>query len=149
MCTPQWLLFSLTTSFVWCTSGEYPGASPVLVYINDLFLSVHRSSAFSFADDAKLVKLIAELADSLKLPEDLTSLAHWSHYYLAFNTNKFRNLSFNNNLLISYTIDNSLITSSKTHRDLGIILFTDLSWKDHCNHISSEILLVLCKEFSW
>ena len=38
-----------------------------LVYINDLFLSIHHSSALSFADNTKLFKLIFELADSVKL----------------------------------------------------------------------------------
>ena len=50
------------------------GTFPVLVHINDLFLSIHHSSALSFTDDTKLFKLIFELADSLKLQEDLTSI---------------------------------------------------------------------------
>jgi len=64
------------------------------LYINDLFLSIHHSNALSFADDTKLFKLIFDLVDSLKLQEDLNSLAVWSHDYLAFNSKKFRHLSF-------------------------------------------------------
>jgi len=118
--------------------GSILGSLLFLIYINDLFLSIHHSSALSFADDTKLFKVIFELADSFKLQEDLTSLAHWSHDYLVFNTNKFRHLSFNNRVSTSYTIDDSSIMSSNTHRELGIILSTDLSWKDHYSHIASK-----------
>ena len=46
-----------------------------LVYINDLFQSIHHSNALSFADDTKLFKLIFVLLDSLKLQDDLNSLS--------------------------------------------------------------------------
>ena len=82
-------------------------------------------------------------SDSLKFQDDLNSLSDWSHDYLSFNTNNFRHLSFNTELTTSYNIDNSLIMSSNTHCDLGIILSTDLSWKDHYNHISSKAYRIL------
>ena len=63
---------ALTQLYFQSASGEYPGTSLVFAYINDLFLSIHHSTALSFADDTKLFKLIKELADSLKLQEDLS-----------------------------------------------------------------------------
>jgi len=60
------------------------GTFPVLVHINDLSLSIHHSSALSFADDTKLFKLIFELTDSL-IALVRSQLLYWSplwHLYL-------------------------------------------------------------------
>ena len=66
-------------------------------------------------------------------------LTSWSQDpNLSFNTKKLIHLSFNTKFPTSYNIDDSLIISSNTHRDLGIILFTDLSWRNHYHHILSK-----------
>ena len=119
--------------------GSIFGPLLFLVFINDLYLSIHHSNALSFADDTKCYKLIFELLDSIKLQDDLNSLFDWSQdSNLSFNTKKFIHLSFNTKFPTSYNIDDSSIISSNTHRDLGIILSTDLSWRNHYHHISSK-----------
>ena len=57
---------------------------------------------------------------------------------LSFNTKKFIHLSFNTKFPTSYNINDSPIMSSNTHCDVGIILSTDLSWKNHNHHIFSK-----------
>jgi len=52
-----------------------------------------------------------------------------------FNSTKFIHLCFNST---SYSMNGYPITTSNTHRDIGIILSTDLSWKDRQSHISAK-----------
>ena len=71
-------------------------------------------------------KQILEHLDSIQLQQDFDSMANWSRdWNQYFNTSKFIHLSFNTKFPTSYFI---IITSS-THRDLGVILSTDFSWK--------------------
>jgi len=119
--------------------GSILGPLLFIIYINDLFPSIHASNALSFADDTKCYHLIIEPSDSAKLQRDLDSMANWSTYWnLSFNTNKFIHLSFNSKFPTSYFICGSKIQTSNSHRDLGIIISTDLSWKDHYNHILAK-----------
>jgi len=78
-----------------------------------------------------------------KLQRDLVTsnfMAIWSRYWnLFFNTNKFIHLSFNSKFPTSYFfVGNSTIQTSNSHRDLGIIISTNSSWKDHYNHIIAK-----------
>ena len=119
--------------------GSILGPLLFLIYINDLFLSVRSSNALSFADDTKCYKQILEHLDSIQLQQDLDSMANWSRdWNQFFNTSKFIHLSFNTKFPTSYFIDDTIIKTSSTHRDLGVILSTDLSWKNHYNHISAK-----------
>ena len=66
-------------------------------------------------------------------------MANWSRdWNQFFNTSKFIHLSFNAKFPTSYFIDDTIIKTSSTHHDLGVILSTDLSWKNHYNHISAK-----------
>ena len=118
--------------------GSILGPLLFLIYINDLFLSVHCSNVLSFADDTKCYKQILEHLDSIQLQQDLDSMANlsrdWNQF---FNTSKFIHLSFNTKFPTSYFIDDTIIKAS-THRDLGVILSTDLSRKNCYNHISAK-----------
>jgi len=138
MCLSQRFYSTLLPVLSGVPQGSILGPLLFLVYTSDLFLSIHHSKALSYADDTKCYKFIFELMDSLKLQDYLDSLSDWSGDNLCFNAKKCVHLSFNTNISTSYNIDDSMIMSNRSHQDLGIILSTDLSWKNHYDHISSK-----------
>ena len=52
-------------------------------------------------------------------------------------------ISFKLNLQTSYTIGTSLITKVESHKDLGIILSSNLTWDAHYNHIIAKAYSIL------
>ena len=110
--------------------GSILGPLLFLIFINDLPVSVTNSHLFLFADDAKCLKQIDN-----GLP--------WSEKWnLHFNENKCVLLRYNSRgtyptRLQTYYINNRCITSKQNHKDLGVLMRTDLSWSDHYDYILS------------
>ena len=119
--------------------GSILGPLLFLLYINDLFPTIQSSHILYFADDTKCFKLIHKDQDAQQLQQDLDSLAKWSvDWNLFFNTNKFIHLSFNTRFTTSYSVNGTPIASTSTHRDLGIIISSNLSWNEHYNSILAK-----------
>ena len=112
--------------------------SPLLlvIYINDLSLSIMYSNLFKFVDDVKCYKVIHNFQDSQSLQLDIDSLLQWSlDNKLFFNINKCVVLQFkpsiNANFDTSYHIDNRELSKVTEHCDLGVIFTENLSWYSH------------------
>ena len=60
-----------------------------------------------------------------------------------FNFKKFIHLSFKSKLDTIYTISDTPIPRSDSHKDLGIILSVDLSWDKHYKTITSRAYKLL------
>jgi len=75
MCSSQWFVFNTTPSVIRHPSRKHSWPLLFLVYINDLFSSIHHSKALPYA---VIYKFIFELMDSCKLQDDLNSLSDWS-----------------------------------------------------------------------
>ena len=112
--------------------GSILGPLLFLIYVNDIPDYICNSVLYLFADDTKCLKTISDPADSIQLQDDINSLNHWSEQWsLLFNPTKIVQISFKPNLQTSYTIGTSLITKVESHKDLGIILSSNLTWDTH------------------
>ena len=116
--------------------GSVLGPILFLIYVNDLPATVTNTKLLLFADDAKIYKSIANPTDVLLLQEDLNLLNSWSiNNHLNFNVNKCIFLSFNAKSLSNYHIGTKQLSQSDSHRDLGVLQSSNLSWSQHYNHI--------------
>ena len=92
-----------------------------------------------FADGAKLYRSIVNCNDMTLLQEDLNLLNNWSiNNYLNFNVSKCIFLSFNSKLSSNYHIGVNPLSQSDTHRDLGVLQSSNLSWSQHYDYISAN-----------
>ena len=120
--------------------GSILGPLLFIVYINDMssYINHMYSQYLKFADDTKCFLHINTLSDHIALQEDITSIFTWSLALdsdMDFNFKKFIHLSFKSKLdtthIIIYTISDTRIPRSDSHKDLGITLSVDLSWDKH------------------
>ena len=50
---------------------------------------------------------------------------------LSFNPSKSVHISYNSKFSISYTTNNLIVNSESFHKDLGVIISSDLQWIKH------------------
>jgi len=115
-----------------------------LVYINDMSSYIHQSQLLIFADVTKCFHHINTVYDHNALQEDITALLTWSkNSDLNFNLSKFVYLSFKCKLDNTYTMSDTCIPRTNSHKDLGLILSEDLSWDKHYKIIAAHAYKVL------
>ena len=109
--------------------------------MNDLPCSIRDSLVFLFADNVKCFRQISSPADSTLLQSDLYHLEGWRETWsLKFNIKKFLVVQFSTKsptFQSNYTLDGQCLSTSSAHKDLGIIMSSDLSWSDHYGYITS------------
>ena len=93
---------------------------------------INSATLAMFADDSKCYRIINNDADFSKLQQDLVSLTTWSlpnEWY--FQPTKCSNLRISRKRISpyrSYSIDVEVVS---TEKDLGVVIATDTSLKDH------------------
>ena len=121
--------------------GSILGPLLFLVYVNDIPNITTFSHTYLFADDTKLLQSISSTTDSFNLQQDLDSLTSWCDTWkLRLNTSKCVALRFSlsSTSLPTYIIDNQPIKSVTSHRDLGVVVNSSLSWSEHIHTICNK-----------
>ena len=132
--------------------GTVLGPIFFILYVIDMVLTAKNSKSLTFADDTKLMKVIAHLLCSALLQADLTSVIQWSiANNMLLHEDKFvvmnyclnlsmllRNLPFTAETRQYHTTDGMILEASPYTRDLGVYLADDCSWSFHINKISKE-----------
>ncbi|XP_044755111.1 uncharacterized protein LOC123314063 [Coccinella septempunctata] len=110
--------------------GSVLGPILFLLYTSDL-PSLFDSSCLLFADDAKLYRAPSLSPNQLQL--DLDKQVQWAEeWQLPLNVAKCCVLHIGrNNPRIQYTLDRQFLTEVRSHRDLGVLVNSDLDWSEH------------------
>lgn len=125
--------------------GSILGPLLFLIYMNDLTDSIKSSSPLMFADDTKFLRSVHSSTDTIDLQSDLDAVGAWSaDWNLLFNSNKCVHVRFlptsDSVPNQAYFVNDSPITTSDHHKDLGVIMSGDLSWSDHYHFIVSKAI---------
>ena len=117
------------------------------MFINDLPDAVNHSSLYMFADDTKCAKLIRNPSDSVLLQDDVTSLGKWSSdWKLQFKVTKCVLLRFctkGASVCHSYSMGGNEVPEHTSHKDLGVVFSSDLTFTAHYDMIIKRAYRVL------
>ena len=90
----------------------------------------------------KCFRVIDNTNDVQQLQSDLSHLNGWSaDHFMEFNSKKCKYLiiTWKKNIVNStYTLNGSQIMSATTEKDLGVHVYTKLSWNNHTDVIISK-----------
>ena len=127
--------------------GSILGPLLFLVFINDLTDCVLNSTMLLFADDIKCSLPFSGQMDCFLLQNDLDVLSVWSkHWNLFFNESKCSFVRFGFQKSSSshvYSINSCVILNDNQHKDLGIIVSSDLSWTNHILCVAAKAYKIL------
>ena len=127
----------------------------MLVFFNTLLSSASLTDviyldfkkALLFADDTKCIMPICSLQDCLNLQTDLSRLSDWcSTWNLPLNEEKCSAIHFKSRSSPSsfnYHLNGKQISSIAAHKDLGLFVSADLTWRSHYQLISSRAYKML------
>ena len=129
--------------------GSILGPLLFLIFINDLPTSLETSMVFLYADDAKCVLPISSKSDCIYLQNDLTRLLEWcTRWNLTLNEEKCSAMHFSRatrypTTIFNYTLNGNQIPTKSLHKDLGLIVSANLSWRSHYQFITSRAYKML------
>ena len=134
-----------TTSDMQPVTSDVPQGSILslllfLIFINDLPKSVRFVKLLMFTDDTKLILPISNNRDRYNFELEIESIIDWSVLNkIGFNEHKFVYPNFGCTAEGSgsneYVVNGQHIQPAHNHKDLGIIITSDLSWLAHQSSI--------------
>lgn len=118
--------------------GSHLGPLMFLLYFNDVN-NVLEGPRLSFADDFKLYYKIRSDADAQFLQQQLTAFANWCNVNrMTVNPEKCSIITFSrskNPMAYSYDLNGVLLSRVDQIKDLGVILDSKLTFKQHVSYI--------------
>lgn len=128
--------------------GSHLGPLLFILFINDIYLSVHHSKFLLYADDFKIYKEIHTVEDSDKLQSDISTVSqYFSTNLLSLNLSKCNCLRFTRNTVnrfdIFYHINDHYLEVVDKIRDLGILFDSELTFRPHAEKIANSAYRML------
>ena len=119
--------------------GSVLGPLLFLIYVNDIPGTID-SSSLLFADDTKLFRPITDYHRFQQLQDDILILEQWSKLWqLNFNTKKSFIMHLGrNNPKYTYCIGGDQLHSVKEHKDLGVLMNSDLKFHSHMSIVAKK-----------
>lgn len=142
----------LTVTVEGSVSNEFPARSGIpqgshlgqllfLLYFNDVNYAI-KGPKLSFADDMKIYLKICSVYDAIRLQEELNIFADWCDLNgMVVNPNKCSVMSFyhiRQPIIISYKLNGCEIQRVDHVKDLGVILDTQLTFKQHVSYVVAK-----------
>ena len=122
--------------------GSHLGPILFLLFINDLRSVIKRSNFLLFADDCKIFKCIKSRNDSVDLQQDTNAFVDWCVLNgLDLNISKCKHIRFTRLIeptYVSYYIDDNVIESVSSIKDLGVFFDSKMSFNVHIDSVVSR-----------
>ena len=119
--------------------GSHLGPLLFLLFINDLPTKFSNCSFSLYADDLKIYKVINHPNDGITLQENLCLTSRWCEDNgMQLNIDKCSVISFcrrSRSVARDYQINGNTLKRNEVVKDLGILLDTKLTFKQHINKI--------------
>jgi len=123
--------------------GSVLGPLLFLVLLGDIDQNVAHSFVRSFADDSRITKAVNDQRDTENMQSDLDTIYRWTEENnMALNDDKFECLRYGPNMDMknstSYKSNTGKLIEVKEHvKDLGIIMSSDYTFKEHISQTVS------------
>lgn len=118
--------------------GSHLGPFVFLLYLNDVHFSI-RCLKLSYADDFKLYFVIKEDGDVAFLQQQLNVFSAWCHTNrMVLNVSKCSIITFcrkKTPICFSYSLHGQKLNRETTVKDLGVLLDSQLTFKEHVSYV--------------
>ena len=118
--------------------GTVLGPLFFILFIDNMSDVVQNANIVLYADDAKLFTKVESVTDCLNMAEDLINIEQWvDEWQMKVNANKSEILPIgHNNIHFPYQINDSVVPTSESCRDLGVYISKNLSFSEHYNVVT-------------
>ena len=138
---------------VCCSTGECPGSTCFVFYINTIDLVIEDVLTF-LSNDSKAGRKVNSDHDREALQSSLNALSQWAHdWKMQFNESKCKVLHIGkNNPRYEYRMNGVVLEASNKEKDVGVIIQEDLKPTKQCASAAAKansILDQMARSFSY